>query len=69
MGSLEVQWIIRSEGLDDVIVASPIGFTELFLYRFELRLGSLRHTVDTGDETVHRFLAVGDVVEDVTQTT
>ena len=69
MGSLEVQRIIRSEGLDDVVVASAIGLTKLFLHCFELRLGSLSHAVDAGDETVHRFLAVGDVVEDVTQTT
>lgn len=64
MGGLEVQRIIGSEGLDDVVIAAAIGLAELFLHRFELCLRSLSHAVDTGDETFHHFLAFGDVVED-----
>ena len=68
MGRFKVQRIVWGEGLDDVVVAAAIGFAEVFLHRFEFILSSLRHTVDAGDETVHRFLPVGDVVQDVAQT-
>ena len=68
MGGLEVQRIVGGEGLDDVIVTASVRFAELFFYRFKLSLRGLSNAVDTGDETVHGFLPVGDVVEYAAQT-
>ena len=68
MCGLEVQRIVGGEGLDDVIVTAPVRFAELFFHRFKLGLRGLGNTVDAGDETVHGFLPVGDVVEYAAQT-
>lgn len=68
MRCIKIQRIVRGEGLDDVIIATAICFAELFLYRFEFILSCLGHTVDTGDETLHRFLTVGNIVQDTAQT-
>ena len=68
VGSLEVQRIVRGEGLDDVIVTAPVRFAELLFHRFELSLRRLGNAVDAGDETVHGFLPVGDVVKYAAQT-
>ena len=62
------QRIVRGEGLDDVIIATAICFAELFLYRFEFILNCLSHAVDTGYETLHRFLTVCNIVQDTAQT-
>ena len=66
MRCIKIQRIVRGEGLDDVIIA--ICFAELFLYRFEFILSCLSHTVDTGYETLHRFLTVCNIVQDTAQT-
>lgn len=68
MRCIKVQRIIRSEGLDDVVVAAAICFAELFLYSFKFILSCLGHTVDTGYETLHRFLTVCNIVQDTAQT-
>ena len=68
MSGLEVQQIVGGEGLDDVIVTASVRFAELFLHRFELSLRRLGNAVDAGDETVHGFFPVGDVVEYAAQT-
>ena len=69
MRRVEVQRIVRGERLDDVVVGAAVRLVELFLDRLELIQRGACHTVDAGDETVHRFLAVGNVVEDALQTT
>ena len=68
MRCIQVQRIVRSECLDDVVVATAICFAELFLYRFKFILSCLGHTVDAGDETLHRFLTVCNIVQDTAQT-
>ena len=68
MCCIKVQRIVRGEGLDDVIVAAAICFAELFLHRFEFILSCLSHAVDTGYETLHRFLTVCNIVQDTAQT-
>ena len=68
MGGLEVQRIVGGEGLDDVIVTASVRFAELFFHRFKLSLRGLSNAVDPGDETVHCFLPVGDVVQYAAQT-
>ena len=59
---------IHMRGLDEVVVAAAICFAELFLYRFEFILSCLSHAVDTGYETLHRFLTVCNIVQDTAQT-
>ena len=61
MRCIKIQRIVRGEGLDDVIIATAICFAELFLYRFEFILSCLSHAVDTGYETLHRFLTVCNI--------
>ena len=68
MRCIKIQRIVRGEGLDDVIIATAICFAELFLYRFEFILNCLSHAVDTGYETLHRFLTVCNIVQDTAQT-
>lgn len=68
MRCIKIQRIVRGEGLDDVIIATAICFAELFLYRFEFILSCLSHAVDTGYETLHRFLTVCNIVQDTAQT-
>ena len=68
MRGLEVQRIVGGESLDDVIVTASVRFAELFLHRFELSLRSLGNAVYAGDEAVHGFLPVRDVVQYAAQT-
>ena len=69
MHRFEVHRIIGSERLDDVIVGAAIGFMKPFFYCFKFMHRSPGHAVDAGDEFVGRFLAVGHIVNDTTQTT
>ena len=69
MGGVEVQFIIRRERLDDVVVAAPVGFVELLFDGFKLMERRLSDTVNSGDESVGGLLTVGDIVDDAAQTT
>ena len=60
--------IIVSVGFVGTFGYTAICFAELFLYRFEFILSCLSHAVDTGYETLHRFLTVGNIVQDTAQT-
>ena len=64
MGGFKIQWIVRGEGLDDVVVAPAVSFMELLFHRFELITRSLRYTVHTSDEGVGGLFPVGHIVQD-----
>ena len=59
---------VSAEGSGKTAVAAAICFAELFLHRFEFILSCLSHAVDTGYETLHRFLTVCNIVQDTAQT-
>jgi len=62
MCSVEVQFVLRGESLNDVVVCSSVCFAELFFHCFKFVQSSLSNTVNSGDETIHSFLAVGHVI-------